>query len=271
MGRSPRKAVQKYHDRVAHQYDDIYDDLFWKWHDTLTWDYLKPYLPARTDQRLIDLGCGTGKWGLRLAHSGYPITCLDVSHKMVDVVRRKVAGTPLEHRVDCVPGDLMDLSALPAEHYALALAMGEPLCSVESPARALKEIRRLLIPGGLLVATVDNRLNALDYYLDKGDLAGLERLVKTGKTHWLTRERSEQFELCTFTPRQIVKLLAHAQFTVRDIKPKTVLAIRPVRHLLENKSEYRKLLALEKRLARDGDALGRAAHLQFAAQKEGAS
>ena len=267
MSRNPRQAVEVYHDRVAHKYDDIYDDLYWRWHDTLTWDYLKPHLPTRQDEPIIDLGCGTGKWGLKMAHSGYAVTCLDISHKMVDVVRRKASESGLEDKVTCVRADLMDLSELPAAHFALATAFGEPLCSVDSPARALKQIRRLLKADGLLIGTIDNRLAAIDFYLERGDVAGLEKLIKTGRTHWLTKAKAEQFELHTQTPKQLGKLLCSAGFEVVELLGKTVLPLRRYREYLEDKAQFRKLLALEKKLARDSDAVSRAAHFQFVARK----
>ncbi len=267
MSRSRHKAVEAYHDRVAHKYDDIYDDLYWRWHDTLTWDYLKPHLPIRQSEPIIDLGCGTGKWGLKMAHSGYAVTCLDISHKMVDVVRRKASESGLEQKVTCVRADLMDLSELPSAHFALATAFGEPLCSVDSPARALKQIGGLLKPDGLLVGTIDNRLAGVDFYLERGDVDGLEKFIKTGRTHWLTKAKAEQFELHTQTPKQLGKLLSDAGFEVVELLGKTVLPVRSYRQLLEDKAQFRKLLALEKKLARDSDAVSRAAHFQFVARK----
>ncbi len=267
MNRKQRQAVEVYHDRVAHKYDDIYDDLYWRWHDTLTWDYLKPHLPTRQSEPIIDLGCGTGKWGLKMAHSGYAVTCLDISYKMVDVVRRKASESGLEEKVRCVRADLMDLSELPDAHFALATAFGEPLCSVDSPARALKQIHRLLQSDGLLVGTIDNRLAGVDFYLERSDLEGLEKFIKTGRTHWLTKAKAEQFDLHTQTPKQLTKLLSSAGFEVVELLGKTVLPVRSYRHLLEDKLHFRKLLALEKKLARDPDAVSRAAHFQFVARK----
>jgi len=267
MSRNRRQAVETYHDRVAHKYDDIYDDLYWRWHDTLTWDYLKPNLPTRQSDPIIDLGCGTGKWGLKMARSGYGVTCLDISYKMVDVVRRKASESGMAEKVHCVRADLMDLSALPGGHFALATAFGEPLCSVDSPGRALKQIHRLLKADGLLVGTIDNRLASIDFYLERGDLDGLEKFIKTGRTHWLTKSKAEQFELHTQTPKQWTKLLSGAGFEVVELLGKTVLPLRRYREFLEDKAQFRKLLALEKRLARDPDAVSRASHFQFVARK----
>jgi hypothetical protein len=68
--RGNRDASRRYHDRVARQYDSIYDDPYWEFHDELTWRLIKPFLPRDAAARCADLGCGTGKWGLRLLKSG---------------------------------------------------------------------------------------------------------------------------------------------------------------------------------------------------------
>lgn len=264
-----RKSVQRYHDRVAHQYDDIYEDAYWRWHDTLTWDYLKPHLPTSLGEPVLDLGCGTGKWGLRVAQSGFHVTCVDISIKMVEMVRQKATELGLSDKVSCLQADIIDLAALPREHFGLALAFGEPLCSTASIGKALKEIHHTLKPAGKLIATFDNRFAALDHYLEKADPDQLARFLESGRTHWLTREQTEQFELQTFTPRQLTRLLTTAKFEVLEVLGKTVLPMRQYREQLEDKAAFRKLLAIERKLARDPDAVGRAAHIQITAQRLG--
>lgn len=267
MTRHARDKVTRYHDRIAHQYDHMYDDLYWQWHDALTWDYLKVHLPRHQSAKIVDLGCGTGKWGIRVAQSGYAVTCLDISHKMVDTVRRKVEELALAHKITCLQGNLVELTALPDGAFTLAMAFGEPISCASSPAAALREVYRILAPGGLLVATIDNRLNALEFYLDGGDVAGLLDFIKHGRTHWLTRDRAEQFELHTYSPSQLRKLLATAGFEIVEMIGKTVLPMRKHREMLEDRRMFRSLLALEKKLARDPDAASRAAHLQVTARK----
>jgi len=267
MSRHKRNSVQLYHDRVANQYDDIYDDLYWQWHDTLTWDYLKNYLPRQQNEPVIDLGCGTGKWAIKMAQSGYHVTCLDISIKMVDSVRRKAEQWGLTRKIECIQADLMDLSGLPQNHFALATAFGEPICSTAIPPKALKQINQILAPGGLLVATVDNRFNAFDFFLERNNVEELGQFVKNGKTHWLTRDKREQFELFMYSPTQLTKLLHKAGFVVIDLLGKTVLPMRKYRQALEDKTHFRQLIKIEKKLAHDPDAIGRAAHLQVVARK----
>ena len=83
-------ASRRYHDRVARQYDSIYEDPYWEFHDELTWRLVKPYLPTDLSVACADLGCGTGKWGLRLLKSGFAVTFVDNSAAMIGQARGKL-------------------------------------------------------------------------------------------------------------------------------------------------------------------------------------
>src|ERR1700749_1037711 len=93
---SPRNRhdpSRRYHDRVARRYDSIYDDPYWHFHDELTWRMLKPYLPTGAHAVCADLGCGTGKWGLKLLKSGFGVWFADHSAAMVGQARGNVEQT----------------------------------------------------------------------------------------------------------------------------------------------------------------------------------
>lgn len=259
-----RSAVQKYHDRVAGQYDQSYEDGFWRWHDSLTWDYLKPYLPRDLSTRIVDLGCGTGKWTAKLARSGYRVTGVDISIKMLDQAQRKIESQGDVRRVDFHQADLCDLSALPQQEFSLAVAFGDPIGCAASPAKAMSQIRRILTDRGVLVASFDNRLAAIDYFLDGGDPKALVRFLKDGKTHWFTKDRSERFEVATFAPNDLKRLIEAAGFEVLEMIGKTVLPMRHHRELMATAESRRTWANIEKKLCRNPAAMGRASHLQVA-------
>ena len=263
MAKSRRSTVQRYHDRVAPRYDESYDDAFWAWHDSLTWDYLKPYLPREARAEIVDLGCGTGKWAAKLAKSGYSLTCVDISHQMLEQAREKMTRRNSLTRSEFVQADLCDLSALSEKRFALAIALGDPIGCTRSPRRAMGEIRRILRHDGVLVATFDNRLAGIDFYLAEGDARVLTRFLRDGKTHWLTKNVDERFPIVTFAPGDVITLAETTGFVVLDLIGKTVLPMRHHRSLLETSEDRRRWARIEKRLCRDPYALGRASHLQL--------
>lgn len=101
---------------------------------------------------VLELGCGTGALAATLAAAVGPtghVLATDVATGMVDVARARLAHLPnveVDER-DAVKTDLPDASV-----DAVVFRMG--LMFVEEPADAVQEARRVLRPGGRLVAAV---------------------------------------------------------------------------------------------------------------------
>ncbi len=261
-------ASRRYHDRVARQYDSIYDDPYWEFHDRLTWQAIKPHLPGDAGAQCCDLGCGTGKWGLKLLKSGFNTTFVDLSAAMIERTRSKLPALgPKAQRANLLVADIVDLSVLESDRFELILALGDPLSICSDAVRALREMYRICKPGGVVIATADNKLAAIDHYLEKGDIDGLEQLLKTGKTYWLTGDEREQFELTAFTPGELQRLFERCGFEIVKLAGKTILPIRTFKYLLKSERDFDRLLELEIDLAKDSTAAARASHLQVIARK----
>src|SRR5207249_629886 len=125
----------------------------------------------------------------------------------------------------------------------LTLAMGDPLSICSDPAAAAREMFRISRPGGVVIATADNKLAAIDHYIEQGNLDALEDFVRTGKTHWLTADERERFELTTFTPMSLRRLFERAGFEVVEVTGKTILPVRQNKRLLEQEGAVSRLLA----------------------------
>ena len=273
MARPPRSGgssdkSRRYHDRVARQYDAIYDDPYWSFHDELTWRLIKPHLPRDATAACADLGCGTGKWGLKLLKSGYPTTFVDHSGAMVEQARAKAdALGPKARRATFVVGDIVQIPQLTDGSFSLVVAMGDPLSICSDPQRAANEMFRISRPGGVVIATADNKLAALDHYVERGNLDALEEFVRDGRTRWLTPDEREQFELTTFTPTSLRKLFERAGFEVVGMTGKSVIPVRQNKHLLTYPDAVARLIRLEEELAADPAAAARAGHLQIVSRR----
>lgn len=259
---------RRYHDRVARQYDAIYDDPYWAFHDELTWRLVKPHLPRDLSAQCADLGCGTGKWGLRLLRSGFATTFVDSSAGMIGQTREKLEALGAKAaRATTVVADIVDMPQVPGETFSLVLAMGDPLSICSDPVGAAREFHRICRPGGVVIATADNKLAAIDHFVERGNLEALEQFVRSGRTNWLTSDEREQFELTTFTPGSLRKLFEKSGFEVLDVAGKTIIPARQNRKLLEEPGAVERLLRLEQDLAKDPASAARAAHLQIVARR----
>jgi ubiquinone/menaquinone biosynthesis C-methylase UbiE len=262
-----RDRSRRYHDRVAKQYDAIYDDPYWAFHDELTWRAIKPHLPRDATAACADLGCGTGKWGLKLLKSGFATTFVDHSGAMIAQVREKLENNPRAKKATVLIADIVEMPQLADEQFQLVLAMGDPLSICSDPQRAAREMHRITKPGGIVIATADNKLAALDHFVERGSLDALEEFVMIGKTNWLTADEREQFELTTFTPASLRKLFEKSGFEVLEIQGKPIIPVRANKNLLVHPDAVERLLKLESELSKDPASAARAGHLQITARR----
>lgn len=266
--RPPSDASRRYHDRVARQYDSIYEDPYWEFHDELTWRLIKPHLPRDLGALCADMGCGTGKWGLKLLKSGFATTFVDSSGAMIEEVRRKLETMgPKAHKATLLVEDIVQMPSVPADQFTLILAMGDPLSICSDPQRAANEFGRISKSGGIVIATADNKLAAIDHFVERGNLDVLEQFIQTNQTQWLTQDERERFELKTFTPATLRKLFERAGFEVLEITGKTIVPVRQNKKLLEYPDAVSRLLKIEAELAKDPASAGRAGHLQIVARR----
>src|SRR4051795_1223496 len=97
--------------------------------------------------RLLDVGCGTGKSFLPMVERGYEVTGCDISPAMVDAAREAACG-----RADVLVADARDLPVL--GRYDLVTALDDALnyvLSDEELGMTFAGIARNLRPGGLFV------------------------------------------------------------------------------------------------------------------------
>ena len=98
--------------------------------------------------RLVEIGCGTGRFSTILAEQAQSLVLIDLSKSMLQKVRPRVAvALPL----------LGDVSALPLEDESICgLACLNVLSHVTSYQVALREIGRVLRPGGFALLNFNN-------------------------------------------------------------------------------------------------------------------
>ena len=114
-------------------------------------------LPA--ESTILEIGCGSGLTSVQLAREGYTIQAVDSVDAMIKRTRQHAEEARVGDRVITSIRDVYDLG-YPDNTFDLVLKIGVApwLYSLD---KAVREVVRVLRPGGYLIATADNwwRLN----------------------------------------------------------------------------------------------------------------
>jgi len=102
-------------------------------------------------KRILDLGCGEGGYSRELTQRGATLTSIDCSEKAIEYARRlaEKEGLEIEHHVR----NSNDLFDIPDAAYDIVLC-SMMLMDCEDLEGTLREVHRVLVPGGRLFASI---------------------------------------------------------------------------------------------------------------------
>ena len=138
-------------DRLANRYDAWYDTPVGAWADRHEAAAIFRLLALQPGECLLDLGTGTGRYAAAAVQYGVEVVGIDTSVAMLHVARMRTEGLP----VRLVHADAARLP-FPDASFDAALAV-TTLCFVADPLPLLREVARVLRPGGRLVLGELNR------------------------------------------------------------------------------------------------------------------
>jgi SAM-dependent methyltransferase len=114
---------------------------------------------VRPGDRVLDAGCGPGRFTLELLRLGAHVTALDISPGQLELLRARVPD------VEAMVGDITDLSRFADEAFDVTVCFGGPLSYVVDRAeQAVTELARVTRPGGHLLVSVMGLAGAVIHY-----------------------------------------------------------------------------------------------------------
>ena len=105
------------------------------------------------DHHVVDAGCGMGGTAVYLARTrGCRVTGVNVSARQLEIARKKAAEAGLEQRVGFEYGNCSRSLPIASDSVDVVINV-ESACQYSDRPRFLREVRRILKPGGRIVAT----------------------------------------------------------------------------------------------------------------------
>lgn len=178
-------------------------------------DHVIAALDLRPGERVLDVGCGTGRHSVELASRGFKVHGVDISERFIEIARTAGDSLATFERIDArtmeFDSEFDAVICLCQGAFGMMTADGEDDAVVDGIARGLR-------PGGRLALSAFNAYFAVKYH----DVADFD--AATGVSHELTEIRPESGEPRTvdlwtgcYTPRELRLLLSSHGFAVDSV------------------------------------------------------
>ncbi len=136
-----------YFDEVANKYDSWYTTPMGRFVDEVETRLAFELFTPEKGMTVLDAGCGTGNFSIKLAERGAPVTGIDLSTEMMAVAQEKARRRDLN--IEFLEMNIYD-QAFPDNYFdgVFSMAVFETL---DESQQAFKELMRVLKPGKFLM------------------------------------------------------------------------------------------------------------------------
>ena len=148
----------------AQSYDRWYESKMGAFADQAQTELALRLFKPQKRMHVLDVGCGTGNFSLKLARLGLKVTGIDVSSDMLHAAERKAEEEELA--IDFLLMDAHDIKF--KDNYFDGVFSMAALEFMDKPERALDEMFRVVKKGGrILVGTINKESRWGELYLER--------------------------------------------------------------------------------------------------------
>lgn len=227
----------------------------------LLFAYLAEFLPASArvpPLQVLDVGCGTGATGVRLARLGIHVTLLDSSAAMLKLAEQTIIEAGVGAKIAIKQGDAAQLAEIfPPSSFDILLCHNL-LEYVDDPAAVLRGAGCVMRDSSsILSVLVRNQAGELlKAALEAGDLTAAGNTLSAD---W-AQESLYGGKVRLFTPEAFEAILKDASLTINTRRGVRVIAdYLPAK--ISRSAEYEQIFALEQKLGKRQEFFGVARYL----------
>lgn len=146
-------------DKFYSGYDDWYETSMGAFVDRVETKAAFSLLDPKAKMKILDAGCGTGNFSIKLVKAGCYVTGVDLSLKMLEQAEQKFP----DDAVKLHKGDICGMGFKDNTFDAvISMAAFE---FINNPAVAYRELKRVVKPGGrIVIGTIQNGGSWAEYY-----------------------------------------------------------------------------------------------------------
>ncbi len=153
-------------DNVASDYDAWYTDKRGNFVDKVETDLAFRMIKVEEGMNVLDVGCGTGNFSIKLAKMGCKVTGIDISDNMLDIARKKSAEENLD--IKFLHMDLNDLMFEENKFDAIFSMAAFEFINDDHAPKALEGMLRVVKKDGqVLIGTISSNSTWGTLYKDE--------------------------------------------------------------------------------------------------------
>ncbi|MFA7116959.1 MAG: class I SAM-dependent methyltransferase [Bacteroidales bacterium] len=230
------------------------------------WRYIQPLLPKNNHGRILEAGCGTGRWAERLVPMGFDLVLSDISSNMIAKAKEYAEKKGFVKNICFEELDVCDLHSLQSESFDMVISTGEPISMCSDPKQAISEFCRVVRPGGYVICDSGNRYRKA---YDNFQLSPSEQVLKILETG--EYEGRDGITAHLLGPTELTEI-----FTTQKMELLTLAGIMPMfsfppdknlKKALENKATYQAMVTISKKYAQRPEIVSLSSRLLVVAQK----